>query len=67
MSSEAKQYWQYSRECNRQALQAKTPDLRDQLLDLARMWTEAAVREEINAKVGGAGVAQNEPRAVRHG
>jgi hypothetical protein len=64
MSSEAKQYWQYSRECNRQALQAKTPDLRDQLLDLAR---EAAVREEINAKVGRAGVAQNEPTAVRHG
>ncbi len=50
MPSEAETYWQYSRECTRQAVQAETPELRDQLLDLARVWTEAALREELNAK-----------------
>jgi hypothetical protein len=50
MLSEADKYWQYSRECTEQALEAETPQLRDQLLDLARMWTEAAVREQMNAK-----------------
>jgi hypothetical protein len=48
--SEAEKYWQYSRECTKQALEAETAKDRDQLLDLARVWTEAAVREEINAK-----------------
>jgi hypothetical protein len=48
--SEAKKYWRYSRECTKQAFQAETPELRDQLLDLARMWTEAALCEELNAK-----------------
>jgi hypothetical protein len=50
MPTEAQTYWQYSQECTRQALQADDPKLRDQLLELARVWTEAAVREEINAK-----------------
>jgi hypothetical protein len=49
-SSEAEKYWQYSQECTRQAVEADTPELRDQLLDLARLWTEAAVREELNSK-----------------
>jgi hypothetical protein len=47
---EAEKYWQYSRECTKQALKAETPGLRDQLLDLARMWTEAALCEELNGK-----------------
>ena len=50
MPSEAHKYWQYSQECTKQAVQAATPQLRDQLLDLARMWTEAASREELNSK-----------------
>lgn len=50
MACEGQKYWQYSRECTRQALEAETPELRNQLLDLARMWTEAAVCEELNAK-----------------
>jgi hypothetical protein len=50
MPSEAEKYWQYSRECARQAVEAETAELRDQLLDLARMWTEAALLKESNAK-----------------
>ncbi len=50
MPSEAEKYWQYSRECTQQAVEAETPELRDQLLDLARVWTEAALREDMNAK-----------------
>jgi hypothetical protein len=50
VACEGKKYWQYSRECTRQALEAETPELRDQLLGLARMWTEAALCEELNAK-----------------
>ena len=50
MPSEAKKYWQYSQECTRQAVEAETAELRDQLLDLARMWTEAALLVETNAK-----------------
>jgi hypothetical protein len=48
MPSEAEKYWQYSRECTKQALEAETPELRDQLLGLARVWTEAALREQMN-------------------
>ena len=50
MPCEAEKYWQYSRECSQQAVEAETPELRDQLLDLARMWTEAALYEELNTK-----------------
>ena len=50
MPSEAEKYWQYSRECTEQALGAETPKLREQLLGLARVWTEAAMYEEMNAR-----------------
>jgi hypothetical protein len=50
MPSEAKKYWQYSQECSRQAIEAETPKLRDQLLDLARVWAEAALLDELNVK-----------------
>ena len=50
MPGEAENYWEYSRECITQALEAKTPELRNQLLDLARMWTKAALCAELNAK-----------------
>lgn len=51
MPSEAEKYWQYSRECTKQALEAQEPELRDQLLDLARVWTEPATREAMHARV----------------
>ena len=50
MSVEAEKYWEYSRECAKQALEAGVPALRNQLLGLARMWTEAALCEELNVK-----------------
>ena len=50
LSSEAEKYWQYSQECARQAVEANTPELRDQLLGLARLWTAAALRKELNSK-----------------
>jgi hypothetical protein len=50
MSSEAQKYWRYSQECTRQAVQADALELRDRLLDLARLWKEAAMCEEMNAK-----------------
>ena len=67
MPCEAEKYWQYSRECAKQAVKAETLELRDQLLDLARVWTEAALCEEMNAKAGGIAVVQTEPRAAHHG
>jgi hypothetical protein len=48
--SEADKYWHYSRECTKQALQAETPHRRDQFLELARVWTDAARREEMYDK-----------------
>jgi hypothetical protein len=50
MPGEAEKYWEYSRECTKQALEAEVPELRNQLLDLARMWTKAALCAELNAK-----------------
>ena len=50
MPGEAEKYWEYSRECTEQALEAEVPELRNQLLDLARMWTQAALSVELNAK-----------------
>jgi hypothetical protein len=50
MPGEAETYWEYSRECTRQALEAEMPELRNQLLELARMWAKAALCAELNAK-----------------
>jgi hypothetical protein len=50
MRGEAKKYWEYSRECAEQALEAEVPGRRNQLLDLARMWTQAALSVELSAK-----------------
>jgi hypothetical protein len=46
MPSEAKKYEEYARECVRLAGHADTPEARDQLLDLARVWMDAAMTEE---------------------
>jgi hypothetical protein len=50
MPGESEKYWEYSRECTEQALETEVPALRNQLLDLARMWTQAALSVELNAK-----------------
>jgi hypothetical protein len=46
MLSEAKRYHGYARECVRLAGAAETPELRDRLIDLARIWMDAALTEE---------------------
>ena len=46
MLSEAKKYHDYARECVRLAGRAETPELRDKLIDLARVWMDAALTEE---------------------
>ena len=46
MLSEAKKYHGYARECVRLAGRAETPAQRDRLIDLARIWMDAALTEE---------------------
>jgi hypothetical protein len=46
MSSEAKKYHGYARDCVRLAEAAETPERRDRLIDLARIWMDAALTEE---------------------
>jgi hypothetical protein len=46
MLSEAKKYHAHARECVRLAGRAETPELRDKLIDLARVWMDAALTEE---------------------
>src|SRR5262245_65908335 len=43
MGAEAKKYFAYARECARQAGEATTAERRDKLLELARVWTIAAL------------------------
>jgi hypothetical protein len=40
MLSQAKRYHGYARECVRLAGAAETPELRDRLIDLARIWMD---------------------------
>jgi hypothetical protein len=42
MRHEVVKYRDYARECLRQAEQADTPERRDKLIELARIWAEAA-------------------------
>ena len=67
MKSEAEKYWQYAKECSKQALEADTPQLRDQLLGLVRIWTEAAVCEETRAMPCEKAAGENKTRGKRHG
>jgi len=46
MRSEAEKYHAYARECVRLAARAETPELRDKLIDLARVWMDAALTQE---------------------
>jgi len=43
---EAKKYQGYARECLRQAEAADTSDTREKLIELSRIWMEAALNEE---------------------
>jgi hypothetical protein len=45
---DAVKYRIYARECLRQAEQADTPERRNELTDLARIWTEAAEALDAN-------------------
>jgi hypothetical protein len=45
MGAEARKYFAYARECARQAGEATTAERRDKLLELARVWTIAALTE----------------------
>jgi hypothetical protein len=50
--SEATKYYAYARECLRQAEAADTPDKRDKLIELSRIWVEAALigeRQQLDA------------------
>jgi hypothetical protein len=46
MSSEAKKFHAYARESLQLAEQATEPDIRKSLIDLSRIWMEAALKEE---------------------
>jgi hypothetical protein len=41
-----KEFEEYARDCVRLAQQADTPELRDQLLAMAREWMEALMKED---------------------
>jgi len=45
MSSEAKKYHAYARECLKQAEKAERPDHREKLIELSKVWTQAAMNE----------------------
>ena len=47
---EAKKYHAYARECLRLADQAERADHREKLLELFRVWMEAALLEERHAR-----------------
>jgi hypothetical protein len=46
MSWEAKKYYAYARECARLAEQTNSVEKRNKLLELARVWMDAALIEE---------------------
>lgn len=46
MVSEAKKYHDYARECLKLAEEATRSDVRERLIELSRVWMEAALLEE---------------------
>ena len=46
MLSEAKKFHEYARECLQLAEQATEPDTKKSLVELSRIWMEAALNEE---------------------
>jgi hypothetical protein len=45
---EAKKYYAYARECLRQAETAEKADAREKLIELSRVWMEAALNEGLS-------------------
>jgi hypothetical protein len=54
MSREAEKYRAYERECLRQARQAHSSERRTKLLELARVWADAALTVEVDEATGDA-------------
>src|SRR5215475_5316851 len=54
MSREAEKYRAYERECLRQAQQAHSSERRDKLVELARVWADAALAVEVDEATGDA-------------
>jgi hypothetical protein len=52
MSREAEKYRAYERECLRQAQQAHSSERRTKLLELARVWADAALAVEVDEATG---------------
>jgi hypothetical protein len=52
MSREAEKYRAYERECLRQAEQAHSSERRTKLLELARVWVDAALAVEVDEATG---------------
>jgi hypothetical protein len=59
MGSSAKDFEDFAKDCVRLADQADTPTLRERLLDLARIWKQAAIDEEALMNRHGVGVMTN--------
>ena len=53
MSWEARKYHGYARECARLAEEANSVETRNKLLELARVWMDAALTEERMARQAG--------------
>jgi hypothetical protein len=52
MSREAEKYRAYERECLRQAQEAHSSERRTKLLELARVWADAALAVEVGEATG---------------
>ena len=50
--ADAKKYHAYARECLKMAERADTAETRQSLIELSRLWMEAALREEGVLKAG---------------
>jgi hypothetical protein len=59
MRSEAEKYYAYARECFDQAGRTDSATKRDKLLELARVWTQAAWTEQSAAQMRAATVQRS--------
>ena len=65
MSREAEKYRAYERECLRQAQEAHSSERRTKLLELARVWADAALAVEVEEATGD-GVSRSSRPARSH-
>jgi hypothetical protein len=49
--SKSDQFWQYAREAMLSACYAKTDEVKQGLLELARTWTQAALQERASSRL----------------